>query len=116
MSGSRPLSTAEPSIPWRLAVSGCEYLRYDISAPFRYAYAMADVTTIKVPQALRERISHEAFQRGVTAASLIGELLDRYERDQRFVAVREAYAAGTDAGYAEDLAAWDEVTADGLPA
>jgi len=77
---------------------------------------MADVTTIKVPRALRERISHEASQRGVTAASLIGELLDRYEREQRIAAVGEAYTAGTDAGYAEDLAAWDEVTADGLPA
>lgn len=76
---------------------------------------MADVTTIKVPRALRERIAQDASRRGVTAASLIGELLDRYERDQRLAAVGEAYAAGADAGYADDLAAWDEVSADGLP-
>jgi hypothetical protein len=77
--------------------------------------AMSDVTTIKVPRALRERISSHASQRGVAAASLIGELLDRYEREQRFAAVGEAYATGPDAGYADDVAAWDEVSADGLP-
>ena len=76
---------------------------------------MTDVTTIKVPRALRERISQGAARRGVSAASLIGELLDRYEREQRLAAVGDAYAAtGAEAGYVAETAAWDEVMTDGL--
>ncbi len=76
---------------------------------------MADVTTIKVPRALRERIAQDAFRRGVTAASLIGELVDRYEREQRLTAVGHAYAGDADARFADETTAWDEVSADGLP-
>lgn len=75
---------------------------------------MADVTTIKVPRALRERISQDASRRGVTAASLISELLDRYEREQRLDAVGAAYAEHPQSDYLAETAAWDEVTADGL--
>jgi len=75
---------------------------------------MTDVTTIKVPRALRERISQGASQRGVTAATLIGELLDRYERDRRLDAVGRAYATHPDDGYLEETAAWDEAADDGL--
>ena len=75
---------------------------------------MTDVTTIKVPRALRERISHDASRRGVTAASLIGELLDRYEREQRLTAVGVAYATPPAAGYSVETEAWDEAAADGL--
>ena len=76
---------------------------------------MTDVTTIKVPRALRERISQAAARRGVSAASLIGELLDRYEREQRLAAVGAAYtAARAESGHADERAAWDEVMADGL--
>lgn len=77
--------------------------------------SMTDVTTIKVPRALRERIARDASQRGVTAASLLGELLDRYEREQRLIAVGAAYAAGSDAEYVDEIAAWDRLSADGLP-
>ncbi len=77
-------------------------------------WGMTDVTTIKVPRALRERIANDAAQRGVTAALLIGELLDRYEREQRLKAVADAYAPSADAGYAEETTAWDGLSADGL--
>jgi hypothetical protein len=75
---------------------------------------MTDATTIKVPRTIRERISLDAARRGMTAAALIGELLDRYEREQRFAAVREAYTTPSDAGYVEEIAAWDGTAADGL--
>lgn len=75
---------------------------------------MTERTTIKVPRALRERISRDASQRGVTAAYLIKELVDRYEREQRLDAVGEAYAIQPDGGYVEETAAWDEAAADGL--
>ncbi|MDQ3715356.1 MAG: toxin-antitoxin system protein [Actinomycetota bacterium] len=75
---------------------------------------MPDLTTIKVSRGLRERISRDAAQRGVTAAALIGELLDSYEREQRFAAVKKAYAGTADLDYAEETGAWDAVVADGL--
>lgn len=74
---------------------------------------MTEVTTIKVPRPLRERISRAAAARGMTAASLIGELLDRYERDRRLAAVGRAYAAA-DADYVEETDAWDVTLADGV--
>lgn len=75
---------------------------------------MLDLTTIKVSRSLRERISRDAAQRGVTAAALLGELLDSYEREQRFAAVGKAYAESPDVGYAEETGAWDAAIADGL--
>ncbi len=72
------------------------------------------MTTIKVPKELRERISRDAARRGVTAAALISDLLDRDEREQRLAAVGEAYAAAPDADYAEETTAWDAASADGL--
>jgi len=75
---------------------------------------MADLTTIKVSRGLRERISRDASQRGVTAAALIAELLDSYEREQRLSAVGKAYAETSNAGYGEETAAWDQTAADGL--
>lgn len=75
---------------------------------------MADMTTIKVPRTLRERISRGASRRGVTSAALLGELLDRYERDQRLALVGEAYADSRDEGYLDEVGAWDETSADGL--
>lgn len=75
---------------------------------------MPDTTTIKVPRALRERISQDASRRGITAASLISELLDGYEREQRFHAVGEAYAASAADGQLEETAEWDGAADDGL--
>lgn len=75
---------------------------------------MADLTTIKVSRGLRERISRDASERGVTAAALIGELLDCYEREQRLSAVGKAYAETSNVGYRDETEAWDETAADGL--
>ena len=69
--------------------------------------AKASMTTIKVPQPLRQRIAGGAAADGVTAAAFLGGLLDRYERDQRFARVRRAYASGVDSEYAELTQAWD---------
>lgn len=72
------------------------------------------MTTIKVPRQLCDRLSQDAAWRGLTAAALIGELLDRYDREQRLAAVGRAYADATDAGYADETAAWGATSADGL--
>lgn len=67
-------------------------------------------TTIKVPVRLRQRIAGDAAERGVTAAAFLSDLLDRYERDQRFEQVGRAYAAdGVDEDYAELTASWEQV-------
>ncbi|MDQ3481298.1 MAG: toxin-antitoxin system protein [Actinomycetota bacterium] len=70
-------------------------------------------TTIKVPKGLRERISTEATQSGLTAAGLISALLDERERQARYAAVRKAYAA-VDAEYTSETAAWDSLAGDGI--
>lgn len=75
---------------------------------------MADLTTIKVSRSLRARISRDAAERGVTAAALIGELLDSYEREQRLAAVGRAYAETSAATYVEETQAWAEANTDGL--
>lgn len=65
-------------------------------------------TTIKVPRSLRERVSREAAEAGLTAAGLIAALLDEHDRQARFAAVREAHAR-PDVSYAAETAAWDIV-------
>lgn len=65
------------------------------------------MTTIKVPQPLRQRIAGDAAAEGVTAAAFLATLLDRYERDQRLAQVRRAYADGVDNEYAELTEVWD---------
>lgn len=70
--------------------------------------AKAPVTTIKVPQPLRQRIAADAAAEGVTASVFLAGLLDRYDRDQRFAQVRRAYTGGADTDYAELTDAWDQ--------
>ncbi len=69
--------------------------------------AKAPMTTIKVPQPLRQRIAGDAAEEGVTAAAFLAGLLDRYERDRRFAQVRRAYAGEVDNDYVELAEAWD---------
>ena len=79
--------------------------------------AKAPMTTIKVPQPLRQRIAGEAADAGVTAAVFLTGLVDRYERDRRFAEVRRAYAGydrGDDSDYAELTQTWDRLTAEDL--
>ena len=72
-----------------------------------------EMTTIKVPKRLRQRISAEAARDGVTAAGLLSSLLDERDRAARFEAVRAAYARGVDEDYREETRAWDTTLADG---
>ncbi len=74
---------------------------------------MQGMTTIKVSRDLRQRISEDAAERGVTAAVLISELLDNYEREQRLAAVGRVYLGARDVGYVEEIAAWDQTSSDG---
>jgi hypothetical protein len=73
--------------------------------------AKAPLTTIKVPQPLRQRIAGGAAEEGVSAAVFLSRLVDRYERDGRFARVRRAYAGSDgDSDYAELTQAWDRAT------
>lgn len=75
------------------------------------------MTTIKVPKSLRQRIAREAAREGSTAAALLSRLLDDRDRQARFDAVREAYAAvATDASYQDELRMWDVTGGDRLDA
>lgn len=71
------------------------------------------MTTIKIPKQLRERVARDAAQEGLTAAGFITVLIDDYERQRRFDAVRQAYAT-TDDSYTAETAAWDSLAGDGL--
>ncbi|WP_306231734.1 hypothetical protein [Agrococcus beijingensis] len=64
------------------------------------------MTTIKVSTELRDRINHDARERGTTAAGLIERLLDGYERRQRMEAFGRALRAA-DAGYWDEFNDWD---------
>lgn len=71
------------------------------------------LTTIKVPTELRDRISRNAKQRNMTLSALLRELVDAYDREQRFAAIRDAYARlPADDDYREEIAEWDSVDAD----
>ncbi len=51
--------------------------------------------------------------RSVTAAVLVSELLDNYEREQRLAAVGRVYLGARDVGYVEEIPAWDQTSSDG---
>ncbi|WP_298226850.1 hypothetical protein [Gryllotalpicola sp.] len=70
-------------------------------------------TTIKVSAELRDRINQDASDRGVTAAGLIENLLDAYERRQRMEAFGRAFR-GAESGYWDEFHAWDVALGDGL--
>jgi hypothetical protein len=72
-----------------------------------------DTTTIKVPKALRERISLDAAKEGVSAAQLIATMLAERERGARFRAVRAAYETADDA-YRAETDEWDSLAGDGF--
>lgn len=69
-------------------------------------------TTIKVPVELRDRISKDAQEQGVTAAGLIERLLDAYERRQRMAAFGRAVRSA-DQSYWDDFHSWDVTLEDG---
>jgi hypothetical protein len=69
---------------------------------------MADVTTIKVPKALRDRIAADAADEGLTAPAFLQSLIEIHERNKRLAAVAAAYRESSD----EDLESWREETND----
>jgi hypothetical protein len=77
------------------------------------------MTTIKIDADLRDRINGAAREQGVTAGSFVELLFERWLRDQRFAAMREAMAHTPDGlaeSYRRETAAWEPSTADGLAA
>lgn len=63
-------------------------------------------TTIKVPVELRDRINRDAKAHGVSAARLIEQLLDGYERRQRMESFGQAFR-GASESYWDEFEAWD---------
>lgn len=76
------------------------------------------MTTIKVDSDLRDRINDAARTRGVTAGALLRDVFGRWDREQRFAAIREAMARTPPermASYLAEAAEWDATAAgDGL--
>ena len=72
---------------------------------------MTTLTTIKVPKALRDRITAQARAEGSTVAAHLTALLDEHERCRRLQAVGRAFARGLDDDYQADLATWDSIAA-----
>ncbi len=70
------------------------------------------MTTIKVPVELRDRINRDAKERDVTAAGLIEQLLDGYERRRRVEAFGRAFR-GADQEYRDEFRDWDVALGDG---
>lgn len=71
--------------------------------------AMA-TTTIKVPVELRERIGARAKAVGVTAATLLSDLLDEADKRDRWAQVGEMFSdMPPDDDYWEEMAAWDAI-------
>ena len=67
----------------------------------KYPISMAATTTIKVPSQLRDRVNRDAGERGLTAAQLIEQLIDAYERERRLDAFGQAFARADDTYRAE---------------
>jgi macrodomain Ter protein organizer (MatP/YcbG family) len=71
------------------------------------------MSSMKVEQSVRERVSSLAQAEGRTVSQTIAHLLDEHDRRRRFAAVAAAYAeAGAD--YANEVDAWDDTLEDGL--
>lgn len=75
------------------------------------------MTTIKIDSGLRDRINDAARERGVTAGSFVELLYERWLREQRFAAMRDAIArtpAEQLDSYRRETAAWGAAAGDGL--
>lgn len=73
----------------------------------------ATMSSMKVEQSVRERVSTLAQAEGRTVSQTLEHLLDEHDRRQRFAAVAAAYAE-VDAGYVAEVDAWDDTLEDGL--
>ncbi len=75
------------------------------------------MTTIKIDSDLRDRLNGAAREQGVTAGSFVELLFERWLRDQRFAAMREAMARTPEdlaESYRRETVPWDAVAANGL--
>ncbi|MBH0776228.1 hypothetical protein [Nocardia bovistercoris] len=73
----------------------------------------ATMSSMKVEQSVRERVSALAQSEGRTVSQTIAHLLDEHDRRMRFAAVAAAYAEMDD-DYVTEAAAWDDTLEDGL--
>lgn len=71
------------------------------------------MSSMKVEQSVRERVSSLAQAEGRTVSQTLARLLDEHDRRRRFAAVAAAYAE-VDADYVAEVEAWDETLEDGL--
>lgn len=71
------------------------------------------ISSMKVEQSVRERVSTLARAEGRTVSQTIAHLLDEHDRRQRFAEVAAAYAH-VDADYLAEVEAWDTTVEDGL--
>ena len=69
-------------------------------------------TAIRIPVELRDRIDRSARERGLSAAGLIGALLDADERRQRMEAFGRAFKQADEA-YWDEFRSWHVTHADG---
>ncbi|MQY24038.1 hypothetical protein [Nocardia macrotermitis] len=74
---------------------------------------MATMSSMKVEQSVRERVSSLAQLEGLTVSQTIARLLDEHDRKLRFAAVAAAYAEA-DSDYVAEVREWDETLEDGL--
>lgn len=65
-------------------------------------------TTIKIDARVRDALNAEAQRRGTTAGSVVEDLLERWLREQRFAAMREAIATSAD----DDVSSYSAETRD----
>ncbi|MFD3592294.1 type IV toxin-antitoxin system AbiEi family antitoxin domain-containing protein [Nocardia sp. NPDC058640] len=71
------------------------------------------LSSMKVEQAVRERVGRLARAEGRTVSQTIAHLLDEHDRRHRFAAVSAGYAE-VDPEYAAEVGAWDVTLEDGL--
>jgi hypothetical protein len=74
---------------------------------------MSDVSTIKLPRVLRDRIVAGAASGRVALADFLDRLLARHHRERRLAAVGRAYGAEHDADYRQLTDEWGETSTDG---
>lgn len=75
-------------------------------------------TTIKIDAGLRDRLNAEARRRHVPVGSFVEELLDAWQRDQRFEQLRDEMASTSRddwASYQEESQDWELLAGSGTP-
>jgi hypothetical protein len=77
-------------------------------------------TTIKVDDAVRDRLARVAHARGTTMTALLADLAQRLDEEQRWTEINNAYERyrredpGGWQDYLAEMALWDQTAGDGL--